>query len=125
MDVSVTLKINGGKLKNQIATVRPPLEFTWDTPKEVDKDWFDLLLQEAVYNANHVAFPNLRLMDIDLDEGVTKDSDEGFEICVMAIALNALWWTAKEQDIQVEKLASKGIDFKFTEPDFSVDEYVR
>lgn len=125
MEVSVTLKITGGKLKDQVVVVKPEANFFWETPKEVDKDWFDLLLQEAAYDAGHVAFPNIRWMDIELNESIKEDSDEALDTVSMVQLLNALWWDAKEKGVKVEKLSSIGVSFEFKEPDFSGDEYIR
>lgn len=125
MGASVILKINGGKLKDQIVLVTPVAEFNWRTPKEVDMGWFSLFLQGAVYNTGHIAFPNIRWMDIELDKSIEVDSDEALAAVSMVQLINALWWVGKEKDIKVEKLSSKGVTFKFTEPNFSVDGCVR
>lgn len=125
MDTSVTLKINGDRLKNQIVVVKPDWEFEWRTPEEVDKEWFDLLLQEVIYDLRLVAFPKLATVDISLDESIVADSEEGVDAYRMAQMINILWWDAKEKDIKVAKLSSKGVNFKFKKPDFSVDEYIR
>jgi len=124
MLISVTLKIDGGRLKNQIVVVTPVDNFSWNTPGEVDKDWFDMLLQEAKFFARQVTGPNLRWDEVELDRSIDEDSEEAIDAVSMAALLSALWWVGKNQNIEVTKLTSNGIEFPFRDPDFSVDEYI-
>lgn len=125
MEASIRLKITGGETKAQTVLVEPGQKFTWKTPEQVDLKWFDLFLQEAVYSSEHISFPNIRWIDIELDDSIKEDDDKAIDAVTMVRLVNALWWVGKEKDIKVEKLSSKGVTFKLKKPDFSVDEYTR
>lgn len=127
MAIFVTLHINGGPIKDQVVQVSPgePLIFKWENPRKVNKEAFDLLLQECEYFNDHIALPNLRWADVTFDEDIDENSSNALDAVVMAQILNVLWWLGKQRGIAVKKTALSGIKFRFKALNFSVDEYIR
>jgi len=124
MNIFVELRVDGGVFNKDVIMVRPPLESDWTPSTEAAKKSWNKLLLDAEVLSDEVVWPNLRVMDIDLDRSIDANSDEAFDIQKMVMILNTVWWLGKKCGIKVALLNSEGVKFKFTAPDFSVDEYI-